>query len=83
MLECLMSLDDDRMLGMVPSLSAFENWRIQYALTEHPGGWDYLLGPLRENEPPSDRLRKTMMAFDFIERCEEHREESAAYRDSK
>ena len=89
MRESLMSLSD-RALGMVDSLSAFENFRIAYALTEHPGGWDWFLGPLRENEVPSDRLRKTFLAQDFLELCEEHRvaqqaaaEETAAYADSK
>jgi hypothetical protein len=82
MRESLMSLSD-RASGMVDALLDFENWRIQYALTEHPGGWDYWLGGLREHQVPSDRFRKTTMAFDFIERCEKHREESAAYRDSK
>jgi hypothetical protein len=84
-----MSLSD-RAVGMVESLSAFEDWRIRYALTEHPGSWDYFLGPLRENEVPSDRLRKTLMCEDFIQHCEAHRitqqavaEEDAAYRDSK
>jgi hypothetical protein len=80
--ESLMSLSD-RALGMVDSLSGFENWRIQYALTAHPGGWDYWLGPLRKHEVPSDRLRKTFMSQDFLERCEEFREEEAARRDSK
>jgi hypothetical protein len=82
MRESLMTLSD-RMIGMIPALSAFPNERIQYALTEHEGGWDWFLGPLREQEVPSDRLRKTMMAFDFIERCEEYREEESARRDSK
>lgn len=89
MRDSLMSLSD-RAIGMVESLSAFEDWRIRYALTEHPGGWDYFLEALRENEVPSDRLRKTLMCEDFVQPCEAHRttqqavaEEDAAYRDSK
>ena len=80
--ESLMSLTD-RHTGLIPALAPFEQWRVEYCLLEHDGGYDWWFGKLRDHEVPSDRLRKTIMSWSILDMCDAHREEAAAFADSK